>query len=285
MEYKIIDQATGTLANIDGMTITAHDIDGFSGRTEIAGFLTSEFSAYSISGLGPDTLQQAGFVNGTPANGFTTFKQANGSEIDNSLATHDITLEYTGIYLNNSHKIQYQYFMEGVHEDWIQVGTERIARFNNLQPGDYTFRVKSANADGVWNEKPLEVKIRILSPWWWTWWMRVLYGLMLIGSIYAYYRFQLSKQLAEAEAKRLQELDEIKTKMYANIYGLAIGFTVTAMAYALGGVSGGAFNPAVAAGVSLAEMQSWSNIWIFLVGNLAAGAVAAFLFNFVNGRD
>ncbi len=68
-------------------------------------------------------------------------------------------------------------------------------------------------------------------------------------------------------------------------YGLAIGFTVLACAYALGGVSGGAFNPAVATGISLAEIKDWSDIWVYLVANLGAGAVAALAFNFVNGRD
>ena len=68
-------------------------------------------------------------------------------------------------------------------------------------------------------------------------------------------------------------------------YGLAIGFTVLACAYALGGVSGGAFNPAVATGISLAEIKSFSDIWVYLVANLGAGAVAALAFNFVNGRD
>ena len=68
-------------------------------------------------------------------------------------------------------------------------------------------------------------------------------------------------------------------------YGLAIGFTVLACAYALGGVSGGAFNPAVATGISVAEIKSFSDIWVYLVANLGAGAVAALAFNFVNGRD
>lgn len=67
-----------------------------------------------------------------------------------------------------------------------------------------------------------------------------------------------------------------------SFYGLAIGFTVTVMAYALGGVSGGAFNPAVAVGISTAEMVSWNNIWIFLVANFLGGAAAAFVFKFVN---
>ena len=66
-------------------------------------------------------------------------------------------------------------------------------------------------------------------------------------------------------------------------YGLAIGFTVMCMAYSLGSVSGGAFNPAVAVGVSTAKMAGWGDIWIFLVGNFAAGALAAFVFKFVYG--
>jgi len=68
-------------------------------------------------------------------------------------------------------------------------------------------------------------------------------------------------------------------------YGLAIGFTVMCMAYSLGSVSGGAFNPAVAVGVSTAKMASWSDIWIFLVGNFAAGALAAVVFKFVYAGD
>lgn len=67
-------------------------------------------------------------------------------------------------------------------------------------------------------------------------------------------------------------------------FGLAIGFTVTAMAFTLGGISGGAFNPAVVVGGSLAGLLSWSNLWIYLVANLAASAVAAFAFKFVDSE-
>jgi aquaporin Z len=63
-----------------------------------------------------------------------------------------------------------------------------------------------------------------------------------------------------------------------NFYGVAIGFTVIGIAYAFGGISGGAFNPAVAIGISLAELVRWNDIWIFLVANFAGGAVAALVF-------
>lgn len=67
-------------------------------------------------------------------------------------------------------------------------------------------------------------------------------------------------------------------------FGLAIGFTVTAMAFTLGGISGGAFNPAVFFGGSLAGLFSWSNFWIYLVANLLAGAAAAYAFKYVDSE-
>lgn len=68
-------------------------------------------------------------------------------------------------------------------------------------------------------------------------------------------------------------------------YGLAIGFTVLTGAFAVGGISGGAFNTAVAVGISLMGLVGWSNIWIYLIGTLAGGAVAALTFRFLNPDD
>ncbi len=70
-----------------------------------------------------------------------------------------------------------------------------------------------------------------------------------------------------------------------SFYGLAIGMTVAAMAYAFGGVSGGAFNPAVAVGISQMGLSSWSNIWIFFVGNFAGAALAAVVFRYLEGDN
>ena len=70
-----------------------------------------------------------------------------------------------------------------------------------------------------------------------------------------------------------------------SFYGLAIGFTVTVMAYVFGGISGGAFNPAVAIGISLLKVVAWSNIWVYLVGCFAASFVAAYIFNVSNPED
>jgi aquaporin Z len=70
-----------------------------------------------------------------------------------------------------------------------------------------------------------------------------------------------------------------------SFYGLAIGFTVLVGAAAVGNVSGGAFNPAVAFGAMIMGLLSWANIWIYLLANLGGGAAAALIFRYLNPDD
>ena len=67
-----------------------------------------------------------------------------------------------------------------------------------------------------------------------------------------------------------------------SFYGLAIGMTVMTGAFAVGDISGGAFNPAVAVGISLMGISAWANLWIYLVADLVAGLCAAFVFLAIN---
>ncbi len=66
-----------------------------------------------------------------------------------------------------------------------------------------------------------------------------------------------------------------------SFYGLAIGFTVVAGAFAVGGISGGAFNPAIAPGAMVTGLFEWDNIWIYLLGDVLGAAAAAYTFLFV----
>ena len=70
-----------------------------------------------------------------------------------------------------------------------------------------------------------------------------------------------------------------------SFYGLAIGFTITGLAFALGGYSIGAFNPAVAIGGFVVGLVPASKLWIYFAGTFAAGAVAALAFRFINPED
>jgi aquaporin Z len=70
-----------------------------------------------------------------------------------------------------------------------------------------------------------------------------------------------------------------------SFYGLAIGMTVMTGAFAVGGISGGAFNPAVAVGVAVMKLVSFSQIWIHLIADLAGGLAAGLVFKFLNPAD
>ena len=135
-----------------------------------------------------------------------------------------ITLTYAGLHFTNPTGIQYAHYLDGFQQDWQYVGTQRSATYTNLNPGQYTFHVKAANPDGVWNEEGRSLQITILPPWWRTWWAYTLYGiaiLLLLTGIYLFQRrrWLLKAQLAaeKQEADRLKELDGIKTALYTNI--------------------------------------------------------------------
>jgi aquaporin Z len=70
-----------------------------------------------------------------------------------------------------------------------------------------------------------------------------------------------------------------------SFYGVAIGMTVMTGAFAVGGISGGAFNPAVATGISLMGLSLWSNFWVLLTGEIAGSIAAAAAYRVVHGRD
>ena len=69
-----------------------------------------------------------------------------------------------------------------------------------------------------------------------------------------------------------------------SFYGLAIGMTVMTGAFAVGDISGGAFNPAVALGICLLGISSWANIWIYLLADFTAAVLAAVIFQLINPR-
>lgn len=111
---------------------------------------------------------------------------------------------------------QYAYKMEGFHKDWIDAGTNRTASFTNLDQGEYTFRVKGSNNDGVWNEQGASLQITILMPWWRTWWAYSLYVGFIVLTLYGLRRFEKNRQQFRHEAE-LQKVDHLKSRFFANI--------------------------------------------------------------------
>jgi signal transduction histidine kinase/DNA-binding response OmpR family regulator/ligand-binding sensor domain-containing protein len=132
-------------------------------------------------------------------------------------AQNDFTLHYTAPEYAHPDKLEFFIRMEGFNDEWQNVGNKREARYTNLSPGKYTFQVKVRNHLGVESETPRSLAITILPPWYRTNLAYALWISLILGTIYAVYRYQLRRRLAIAEAAQLKELDQAKTQLYTNI--------------------------------------------------------------------
>ncbi|MFY0689311.1 MAG: hypothetical protein JXQ90_19225 [Cyclobacteriaceae bacterium] len=94
-------------------------------------------------------------------------------------------IEFVGLNYTLTSKNQYRYMLEGFNEDWITGSEKRKITFTNVEPGKYTFRFNASNNDGIWGTDPKSVSIRILPPWWETWWFYVSVAISFVLMLYA----------------------------------------------------------------------------------------------------
>jgi signal transduction histidine kinase/streptogramin lyase len=92
---------------------------------------------------------------------------------------NSLEFEFAALSYNQPQKNQYAYFLKGFDPDWQYIGAKRDGRYTNLPGGEYTLFLKAANSDGVWNETPLAIKIKVIPPFWQTAWFR----LMLVAAV------------------------------------------------------------------------------------------------------
>ncbi|MDC8772948.1 sensor histidine kinase [Roseateles albus] len=127
-----------------------------------------------------------------------------------------ISLELAALHYADPLRNRYAYQLQGFDADWVMPEPgQRKASYTNLAPGNYVFRAKAANKDGVWNEEGVTLALRVLPAYWQTWWFR-LGGLgLFVGGLWALFyarvrvlksqRLQLERQVAGRTAELLQE--------------------------------------------------------------------------------
>ncbi|NJO00992.1 MAG: hypothetical protein HC880_04215 [Bacteroidia bacterium] len=119
------------------------------------------------------------------------------------------SIEFAALNFTSSSKNNYAYKLEGFNEDWVFNGNQRSATYTNLNPGEYTFRVKASNNDNVWNQEGIAILIVVKPPFWKTWWFSVLLGGVLIIVILGWIRLRL--YLIKQKKKELQQLVDLRT--------------------------------------------------------------------------
>ncbi|WP_461093140.1 hybrid sensor histidine kinase/response regulator [Spirosoma gilvum] len=151
--------------------------------------------------------------------------------------THELTLSYKQSVISFGFAAlnytmpasnQYAYTLEGFDQGWIRAGTQRSATYTNLDPGDYVFRVKASNNDGVWNSVGASLTLHIIPPFWQTWWFRTLLVLLGLGSVYGLYRLRVSRLkqrqifLQQQIRERTQEVNQQKHELLEQAQHLQI---------------------------------------------------------------
>ncbi len=234
--YGILEDNAGHLwmSTNRGLAKVTPEVDGLKVRTYTAadGLQSDEFNHNSFH-KGHDGRMYFGGVNGlnafhpdsvrdnpyVPPIVITDFKILNEtapftgtSEIVLSYRDYFFSFEFAALNYTFPEKNQYAYMMEGFDEDWIYCGTRRFATYTNLDPGDYTFRVKGSNNDGVWNDKGTSIKVKITPPPWKTWWAYGLYVLAFLGSLAGFVRYKIRSAEREVEAKAAIERAKIEER-------------------------------------------------------------------------
>jgi ligand-binding sensor domain-containing protein/signal transduction histidine kinase len=120
-----------------------------------------------------------------------------------------LVFEFGGLDYIRQHKIDYYYQLSGVDKDWIKADDRRQALYNHLSPGNYIFKVKSENADGVASEGVTMLKISVMPPFWRTWWFYGFLVLLVIGVLY---------WIDHLRMKRISDMQAMRTQIAGNLH-------------------------------------------------------------------
>jgi len=130
-----------------------------------------------------------------------------------------LSFHYVGLDYQSPQVIQYAFKLDGYDKDWISAGTQRMATYTNLSPGEYTFHVKASNSDGVWNEQGVSFSFIILPPWWQTWWAYALYVLVLALDVWAFTAYR-SRKLRQANLELENKVERRTTQLNKSLEDL-----------------------------------------------------------------
>lgn len=137
---------------------------------------------------------------------------------------NDLTFQYAALHFADPARNRYRVRLEGYETEWHDVGSLRRVRYASLAPGSYIFRVRAASANGVWSDEDARFAFRILAPWWRRPWAIALWSVIALAGLAGIRSAELRKVRAQAaleneraEARRVRELAEARSRLFANL--------------------------------------------------------------------
>jgi len=170
----------------------------------------------------PDSIKDNLFVPPIVITEFKTFDKpvrldtaiSEKTTIALSYKDNVISFEFAALNYLSPERNLYAYQMEGFDTGWVYCGSRRYATYTNLDGGEYVFRVKGSNNDGVWNEEGTSIALVITPPFWATWWFRGFAFIAILVSVGGSIRFfemrKLKGQIARLEQERALEDERIR---------------------------------------------------------------------------
>jgi signal transduction histidine kinase len=139
---------------------------------------------------------------------------------------NSLSFEFSALSYVAPEKNRYRYQLEGFDADWREVNSkERLAVYTSLPAGNYVFRVKGSNEDGVWNEQGTALHIIITPPWWETGWFLSLASALLLGLAFTGYQLRvlslkrnsqkLEREVTERTAQLAEKNEELESFSYS----------------------------------------------------------------------
>lgn len=116
----------------------------------------------------------------------------------------ELEIHYTALNFRAPERVQFRYKLEGFDRDWVEAGSRRVAYYNNLRPGDYSFHVTACNEDGVWRETGAAVGLTLQPHFWQTWWFLGAGVCLAAGAIAGGVRYETWRRMG----RKLERLEQ-----------------------------------------------------------------------------
>lgn len=153
-----------------------------------------------------------------------TYAQNDPPKVEIRYSQLPFSLEFVALNYAQPGKNKLAYRLVGETEDWIEIGNNRSQTFTKLWPGKYVFELKAANNLGEWHDEFASVTIRVLPPWWQTWWAYTLYTLLALSLIWVvqhYVRIRVEDKKAlereRQEREKIESINKLKLQFFTNV--------------------------------------------------------------------